>query len=101
MDLQRFTDPSGLNFSLTLHGVHSLLSARRKLMARPHFCLFEGATAVLFRDTLPPTNMEVQKALSKRKVVFLQGSVHPTMLAGGVVLSSASLTPKRLDCPEP
>ena len=35
--------------------------------------------------TLPPTNMEVQKALSKRKVVFLQGSVrtNPCWLVGG------------------
>ena len=36
------------------------------------------------RFTLPPTNMEVQNALSKRKVVFLQGSVH---LAGGRVVA--------------
>ena len=38
------------------------------------------------RGTLPPTNMEVQKGqLTKRKVVFLQGSVHNPMLAGGRV----------------
>ena len=31
----------------------------------------------------PPTNMEVQKGqLIKRKVVFLQGSVHKPMIAG-------------------
>ena len=42
--------------------------------------MFEPLTVKLLAGgflTLPPTNMEMQKGqLTKRKVVFLQGSVH-------------------------